>query len=239
MEILRREQYREYENFVAGHPRGEFTQSVYWHEIKSNWQFEAVVSRSGDGTIQGACGVLIQKLPLFGTAFMYSPRGPVCDLHDKAVLADLKAGIDSLAKSYNAHSFKMDPDVDVKDSEFLEIMEQMGFHRFYGPDGFETIQARFNYRLPIAGRTEEELLAGFTQKTRYNVRYAQKHGVTIKVEDSTPRADGTSALDDFMRIYRVTGERDGFSIRPKSYMERLLNSLGEHARLYMGYYDGN
>ncbi|MEG1777914.1 MAG: peptidoglycan bridge formation glycyltransferase FemA/FemB family protein, partial [Angelakisella sp.] len=71
--------------------------------MKNNWQFEAVVSRGENGEIQGACGVLVQKVPLFGTAFMYSPRGPVCDLHDEAVLSDLKAGVDSLAKSYNAH----------------------------------------------------------------------------------------------------------------------------------------
>ncbi|MEG2074061.1 MAG: methicillin resistance protein, partial [Angelakisella sp.] len=80
--------------------------------------------------------------------------GPVCDLHNEAVLSDLKTGIDSLAKSYNAHSFKMDPDVPASDKEFLETMERMGFRRFYGPDGFETIQARFNYRLPIEGKTE-------------------------------------------------------------------------------------
>lgn len=231
MEILRREQYREYEDFVACHPRGEFTQSVYWQEVKSNWQFEAVVSRGGDGKIQGTCGVLIQKVPLFGTAFMYSPRGPVCDPHDEMVLRDLKSGIDSLATSYNAHAFKMDPDVAADDAEFLAIMERLHFTRFWGPDGFETIQARFNYRVNIAGKTEEELLAGLTQKTRYNVRYAQKHGVVIKVAE-------TSELDEFMRIYRVTGERDGFSIRPKIYMERMLAALGDHVRLYMGYYEG-
>lgn len=225
-----REQYREYEDFVACHPRGEFTQSVYWHEVKSNWQFEAVVSRDCDGKIQGACGVLIQKVPLFGTAFMYSPRGPVCDLHDEVVLRDLKSGIDSLAASYNAHAFKMDPDVSADDAEFLAIMERLHFTRFWGPDGFETIQARFNYRLPLEGKTEEQLLAGLTQKTRYNVRYAQKHEVVIKVAEP-------DQLDEFMRIYRVTGERDGFSIRPKIYMERMLAALGDHVRLYMGYYE--
>ena len=86
MEILRREQYREYEEFVSHHPRGEFTQSIYWPEVKNNWRFEVVVSRDGEGKIVGSCGVLIQKMPFFGTCFMYAPRGPVCDLHDRKVL---------------------------------------------------------------------------------------------------------------------------------------------------------
>ena len=105
----------------------------------------------------------------------------------------------------------------------------MGFRRFYGPDGFETIQARFNYRLYLQGRTQEELLAGFTQKTRYNIRVAQKHGVEMKVV-------GPEYLDEFMRIYRTTGERDGFNTRPKEYFVRMMAALGVHCRLYMGFY---
>ena len=230
MEILRREQYREYEEFVSGHPRGEFMQSSHWQEVKNNWQWEAVVSRDGAGKIVGACGVLIQKMPLFGTTFLYAPRGPVCDLHDGAVLADLKAGVDQLAKTCNAHLFKMDPDVAANDDDFLRLAEKMGFTRFYGPDGFETIQARFNYRLYLRGRTEEELLAGFTQKTRYNIRVAQKHGVRV-------RPVGPEHLDEFMKIYQVTGARDGFNTRPKEYFVRMLSALGTHCRLYMGFYE--
>lgn len=231
MEILRQEQYPEYEEFVSGHPRGEFMQSTRWQEVKSNWKWEAVVSRDGEGRIVGACGVLIQKMPLFGTTFLYAPRGPVCDIHDQQVLADLKAGVDQLAKTYNAHLFKMDPDVAADDQEFLRLMDKMGFARFYGPDGFETIQARFNYRLYLQGRTEAELMAGFTQKTRYNIRVARKHGVEV-------RPVGPERLDDFMKIYQVTGARDGFNTRPKEYFQRMLSALGPHCRLYMGFYEG-
>ncbi len=231
MEILRREQYPEYEEFVSGHPRGEFMQSTRWQEVKSNWKWEAVVSRDGEGRIVGACGVLIQKMPLFGTTFLYAPRGPVCDIHDQQVLADLKAGVDQLTKTYNAHLFKMDPDVAADDQEFLRLMDEMGFARFYGPDGFETIQARFNYRLYLNGRTEAELMAGFTQKTRYNIRVARKHGVEV-------RPAGPEYLDDFMKIYQVTGARDGFNTRPKEYFQRMLSALGPHCRLYMGFYEG-
>lgn len=103
----------------------------------------------------------------------------------------------------------------------------MGFTLFAGPEGFETIQARFNYHLFLNGRSEEELFRNLTQKTRYNVRVAMKHGVQIKVV-------GKEYLDDFVRIMQTTGERDGFRVRPKSYFARMLDALGEHARLYMG-----
>lgn len=230
MEILKPEQYGEYEAFVSHHPQGGFTQSVNWQKVKNNWGYEAVVSRGADGGIIGAVGVLIQKVPVMGTAFLYAPRGPVCDLHDREVLADLKAGVDVLAKRYNAHEFKMDPDVLMSNTDFIALAKSMGFTQNYGPDGFEGIQARFNYRLYLNGRTEEALLANLTQTTRRKVRIAMKNGVEV-------RPVGQEYLDDFVRIMQVTGERDGFNTRPKEYFERMLSALGENVRLYMGFYE--
>ena len=34
---------------------------------------------------------------------------------------------------------------------------------------------------------------------------------------------------------RATGQRDGFNIRPQSYFARMLEALGDHVRLYMGF----
>ncbi len=230
-EILKEKQYDEYEAYVSSHPRGEFTQSIYWKDVKANWQFEAVVSRDDNGKIRGACAVLVQKISFLCSSFMYCPRGPICDIHDKVALKELKDGIDAVAKKHRAHVVKMDPDVLISDNEFINFMKSCGFKQIYGPLGFETIQARFNYRLPLKGKTEDEVLMGLTQKTRYNVRYAIKNGVTIEVK-------GIEALDEFMPIYKITGERDGFNIRSKQYFANFLQSLGEHARLYMGYYNG-
>lgn len=230
MEILTPQKYGEYEEFVKHHPRGSFYQSVLWQKVKNNWGWEAVVSRNEGGQIVGAMGVLIQKIPLIGTSFLYCPRGPVCDVYDKNILADLKKGADALAKKYKAHIFKWDPDLLISDNRFSSIMNEMGFKHITGGTGFETIQARFNYRLYLDGRTEDELFMNLTQKTRYNVRVAKKHNVEIRVV-------GKEYLDNFMEIMRTTGERDGFAVRPKSYFERFLDSLGEHARLYMAFYN--
>lgn len=231
MEIITHEQYPEYEDFVQSHPQGGFTQSTLWQKVKNNWGWEGIVSRAADGSIRGACGVLIQKIPALHTSFLYAPRGPVCDLHDREVLRDLKAGMDQLAEKYHAHTLKWDPDVLMNDTEFRAIMEEMGFKHFYGPIGFETIQARFNYRLYLEGRSEEELFMNLTQKTRYNVRVAQKKGVEIRI-------CGKEHLEDFVQLMRITGERDGFNTRPKEYFDRMLDALGEHVRLYLGFYQG-
>lgn len=231
MEILEPQQYGEYEEFVKAHPNGGITQSVLWHRVKDNWSHQIVVSRGPNGVIRGGASVLVRRIPVVGTAMLYSPRGPVCDYGDRAVLEDLKAGVDYLAKKHSAYLYKMDPDVAADNTDFLAAAEAMGFRQFKGGTGFETIQARFNYRLYLDDRDEEAVLMNLTQQTRRNVRIAMKHGVEVKIA-------GKEALPDFMALMRVTGERDGFSIRSEGYFANMLDSLGEYARLYMAYYEG-
>lgn len=230
-EILKKEEWNEYEDFCKNHPAGTFTQSIRWTKVKDNWGAEIVVARDENKKIVGGMLVLIQRIPIIGTCFLYAPRGPVCDYNDENVLKELKAGVDLLAKKYRAHSFKMDPDVAFTNENFINIAKKLGFTQSFGPTGFEGIQCRFNYRLYLNGRSEEEVLMALTQKTRYNIRVAEKHGVEIKIV-------GPEYLDEFMRIMSITGERDGFAIRPKAYFARMLEALGEHARLYMGFYEG-
>ncbi|PWM36926.1 MAG: peptidoglycan bridge formation glycyltransferase FemA/FemB family protein [Clostridiales bacterium] len=235
MEIIKAEQYPEFEEFVSRHSQGGFTQSPRWRLVKNNWGWEGIVSRAPDGSVKGACGVLVQQIPALHTSFLYAPRGPVCDPHDTETLRDLKEGADALAGRYHAHTFKWDPDVFASDEGFLSAMRELGFSRLAGPTGFETIQCRFNYRLYLQGRSEEALFMNLTQKTRYNVRLARKKGVEIRVVEKEERP---ALMDDFMRIMRTTGERDGFSTRPKEYFERMLDALGENVRLYMAFYEG-
>lgn len=230
MEIITKEQYPEYEAFVKSHPAGSFTQSTLWQQVKNNWDWEGILSRDAAGGIKGACGVLVQKIPAMRTAFLYAPRGPVCDLRDKETLLDLKRGADALAKRYHAHTFKWDPDTLISDEKTIQTMKEMGFRQIAGNTGFETIQARFNYRLYLEGRDEEALFMNLTQKTRYNVRVAMKKGVSIRVCNQ-------ELLDEFIRLMKITGERDGFNTRPREYFSRMLTALGEHARLYMGFYE--
>lgn len=42
-------------------------------------------------------------------------------------------------------------------------------------------------------------------------------------------------LDDFYKVYSETGERQGFSIRPKEYLAGFLAAFPAAARLYMCY----
>ena len=221
----------EYEAFVQNHPKGHFCQSVMWAKLKTEWKFEAVIVRDAEGEICGTMGILVRKVPVFPTAIMYAPRGPVCDVHNKAVMEQLVAGAKEIADKHNAYVLRMDTDVKSDDTEFAALCQELGFTLPQQSKNFEGIQPRYVFRLYPEGRNEEELMASFHSKTRYNIRVAIKKGVEVKLADE-------SAVDDFHRIMLETGLRDNFVIRTPQYFKRLLQVMGDHARLYMAYLDG-
>jgi lipid II:glycine glycyltransferase (peptidoglycan interpeptide bridge formation enzyme) len=231
LEILAKDLYGEYEDFVRAHPSGSVMQSVLWHRVKDNWRPEIVVVRNDEGAIIAGVSVLVRRIPVIGTSMLYAPRGPVCDLYDADIMSKIKQGVDMVAKKYRAHIYKIDPDVLNADEAFVSRAVAAGYKRYIGGTGFETIQPRFNYRLYLDGRDEDALFMNLASKTRYNVRVARKHGVEVRI-------GGREDLDEFVRLMVVTGARDGFSVRPRAYFERMLEALGEHVRLYMAYYQG-
>ena len=142
---------------------------------------------------------------------MYAPRGPICDIHNIEVLKQLTEGAKLLAKKYNAIVLRMEPDIKSDDQIFRDIVTNLGYKiKDDAKDFKDEIQPRYVFRLDIKDKTEEEVMAGFKQKWRYNIRLATRKGVTIK--------EGTKAdLKDFHKIMIETGARDGFIIRPLEY----------------------
>lgn len=225
------EKLAEYKRFIESHPKAHFMQGPEWGKVKSGWQWSAVIVRDSEGAIKGGVSVLIRKVPGLPYTLMYAPRGPVCDITSKPVITALLGGVKELAAKHHVYLFKIDPDIPVSDTGFISLMQSLGFKRSEGGKNFEDIQPRFVFRLNVEGKTEEQMLAHFHSKWRYNIRVAIKNGVEVKVCDK-------SALSEFVPIMRETGSRDGFATRPQSYFEGMLEAFGEEARLYMAYYQG-
>ena len=231
-EIITKEQIPEYEAFLQSHPKGHFAQSILWAKQKPMWQWEAIVSRDKDGKIKGSLAVLIRKIiPGMPFTMMYGCRGPVTDLDDKETLADLVDGAKKLAKKYHSYVIKIDPDVPSEETGYTKILEDLGFRLTGGGATFDAIQPQYVFRLNTEGKTAEELLMSLPQSTRRKVRAGAKKGVTVEIK-------GKEAVPDFARLMLETGVRDGFVTREASYFENMLDNLGEHARLYMAYYEG-
>ena len=231
-ELISSTQLPEYEAFLQSHPKGHFAQSSMWAKQKPMWQWDYIVSRRPDGTIKGSMAVMTRKIiPGMPFTMMYACRGPVSDLDDRDTLQDLIDGARKLAKKHHSYVIKIDPDVPSSETEYEKILESLGFTQTGGGATFDAIQPQYVFRLNTAGKTSEELLAALPQSTRRKVRTAAKKGVEMKI-------CGKEAVPEFSKLMLETGVRDGFVTREQSYFENMMDNLGEHARLYMAYYEG-
>lgn len=221
------------DEFLQTNKKSHFLQSPEWAKVKEDWKHEMIVIEEG-GEIKGTMSILLRKVPVFNRYIMYAPRGFVCNEHDKETLKKLTEKAKEIAKKYKAFIFRLDPDISNTDEEFKVIAEELGYktkEKIKNID--QVIQPKFVFRLDISNKTEDELLASFNQKTRYNIRLAIKKGVTTRI--------GTiEDMKTFYDIMKETGSRDNFFIRPIEYFEKIYNTLGEkHVRLIIAEHEGN
>ena len=70
-------------------------------------------------------------------------------------------------------------------------------------------------------KSEDELLAAMQQKTRYNIRLAEKKGLRVKTEKDFPT---------FWQLMKKTGERDHFALHTKKSYAAVVSSPIVHQR---------
>lgn len=214
-------------------PNPHFLQTYEWGQVKAKYGWEPIyLIWTEDGKLKvestvdslstfrspivAAC--LVLKRTLLRNAFaarvsiLYAPKGPLLDWLNEPLRNRAFDDLQSFAKRQGAIFLKIDPDVvlgrgvDVENSDLTIPLEMK---RRGWVESQEQIQFK-NTIIVDLSESEERLLARMKQKTRYNIRLAEKKGVTIrkgKLED----------LENLYRMYAETSVRDGFVIRDKNY----------------------
>ncbi len=221
---------KEYESYCQS-SGANFMQSACWTKVKNNWLHEYITVRDKSGRISGTCLVLVRKIPFLNTAMLYAPRGFVCDMQNRDVVNTIFSQIKLIAKKYHAYTLKLDPMIDKEDYAAIKNLTDLGFEYHGEKVGYDNIQCRENYVLNLDGKSEEEIFASFKSKWRYNIRLAGRRGVECGFY-------GKEKLDDFEKLMKVTGERDGFETRSTEYFARILDAFEGKAKLCMCYLDG-
>ena len=160
-----------YESYVSKQQGISFMQSEKWSKVKTDWLSEQILLKDECGYVQSAVQMLIKKIPFLHTAFIYVPRGPVCDMHDKYAVKRLTELIRLYAQKYNVFMVRIDPMIDHKDTQAIELLTSVGFS--YDPNRSEDdmIQSQKNYILNIAGKTSEQVFDSFHPYSRRKTTY--------------------------------------------------------------------
>jgi len=137
----------------------------------------------------------------------YVPKGPLLEWANLDLLDSTLDAIEREARLLKCIYVKIDPDVRTDTTTghlLLHALERRGWR--YSAD-----QIQFkNTACSDLTAGEEALLAQMKQKWRYNVRLAEKRGITVR-----PGSEKDFAA--FYALYGETGARDGFLIRPYDY----------------------
>ncbi|MFK0099901.1 MULTISPECIES: peptidoglycan bridge formation glycyltransferase FemA/FemB family protein [unclassified Streptomyces] len=233
----------EHRAHLATRADASFLQHPSWAGVKEGWSSESLGWHDDDGTLNGSALVLYRQFPGTRKYFAYLPEGPAADWADpgmdrwlRPLLAHLRAagafavriGPSPAYRRWTGARLKaatgpgrtvgdvLASEVDPLGAAVADRLRARGWRRCGGDGDDADAQPRYVFRVPLAGRTTEDLWSGLNQEWRRNVRRAQKAGVRI--------VTGSAAeLPEFHRLLRITEERDGF---------RLGRSLGYYQRQY-------
>jgi lipid II:glycine glycyltransferase (peptidoglycan interpeptide bridge formation enzyme) len=89
-------------------------------------------------------------------------------------------------------------------------------------EGFGDVQPRFVFAIDVEDKSDDELLASFSQEWRRNIKKAEKSEVKV-------RQASFEDLEIFHTLYKETAKRDKFTPRPLSYFKQMWKSLNENS----------
>jgi len=190
----------------------QFLQSWQWVELQETMGNEIIKLGVEDAGQLTALAFITQK-NIFGFKYLYCPKGPMLqNAQDKETLTFLFSEIKRIAKEKKCIFLRFEPQA---------IFALPGFKIHQTID----IQPKSTVVLDLT-QSQENLLSAMKQKTRYNIKLAEKKGIEVRESND---------LDLFWEIMQATKERDNFRLHSKAHYEKLLNYDRSFIRLFVAF----
>ncbi len=213
---------QEWNQLLLNFPDAHILQTWEWAESKrQNGWSPLFFAWEANGAAPAALALVLRRqIRFLGLNFsvLYCPKGPVFDSNNLSMAQLIIHDLEAYCRESCAIFLKIDPDILLGtglpgDKEeipnpaglaFKQMLEKRGWH-------FSQDQVQFRNTVLIdLDQSEEDLLAAMKQKTRYNIRLAQRKGVKIRQGDARD-------LPFLYQMYAETAVRDKFVIRHEAY----------------------
>ena len=221
----------------------EFLQSAQWRKFQENVGRKTFHLEGEDFS----ASIVEHSLPLVGK-YWYVPKGPIFSYHPELVsgsssdnTGDLKPGIPDqvrndinslieLAKKENAGWIRIEPE----NEEILKsIQENIAEKVIRSP---HDMQPKEVFVLDILKETEI-LLAEMKPKTRYNIKLAQKKGVSLRITNKYECTNG-EIIEAFLKLTKEMAVRNGITAHPEQYYRKMIETLPiEMLKIYVAEYE--
>ncbi|MGI8954048.1 MAG: lipid II:glycine glycyltransferase FemX [Nocardioidaceae bacterium] len=250
--------------FLDTLPSASFLQTPAWGTVKTEWEHESIGWFDGDQVV-GAALVLYRQLPRVKRYLAYLPEGPLIDWATPELSCWLDPMVDHLsgkgafgvrmgppvvARRWDAATVKQaiaddalaslgDVPASATDDTGVAVvrrLRELGWREQPTAGGFSAGQPKYNFWVPLADRSEDDVLRGMNQLWRRNIKKADKSGVQVSV--------GTrDDLPAFHAAYAETAERDHFTPRPLAYFVAMYDALAaedpDRMRVYLARHEGD
>ena len=195
--------------FVATHRHGHILQTSRWARLKSGFGWDAgratipaVPAGATGATPVAGASLLYRRLP-WGQSLAYVPKGPVVDWADAAQVQSLLGELGRVCRKRHAALVKIEPDLTAS-PELAGRLAGYGFR-----PSPQRVQPLSTIVLDVA-EPPEAILSCMKPKWRYNIRLAERKGVTV-------RHGHREDLPAIQRLMEVTGQRNAFGIHNFDY----------------------
>jgi len=185
-------------------------QTTEWGEFRKEWGNEILTTEFGI--------ITLHKIPFTKFKIGIFEKGPK---PTKEMLDQLK----KLGEEKNIVFIKLEPNIE-RDDSIIKLLLESGLARG------KTLFTPTTFWIDLT-KSEEELLASFSSKTRYNIRLAQKHGVDVRIDNSN------KAFEKYLELTEETNKRQGFYSHTPRYHRLMWKHLkGNIANLLRASYKG-
>jgi lipid II:glycine glycyltransferase (peptidoglycan interpeptide bridge formation enzyme) len=192
----------QWNEFLRNRSDAHFLQTGEWGELKSRFGWQAARLIVGERGAQ----ILFRRLPL-GLSIGYIPK----TVDEQITAGDAERfwqEVDALCRQRRAILCKYEPDVWTEDEAaeaHAPISTSAGAPAsVYSP---HSVQPRRTVVVDLKP-AEDRILARMKQKCRYNIRLAEKKGVSVR---------SWTEIAAFHQILMTTGRRDGFAVHSSAY----------------------
>lgn len=215
--------------FVAGHPQGSILQTTNWARLKNrfNWSSQRVWLKK-EGRLVAGAQILFKSAALGIVKMGYIPHGPLANWGDEEQLTVLFNQIDQAAYKRGAGILKLEPlfwQTEMPPDQWTALCQRHEMDL-----DTDTIQPPNTVLLDLR-QSLDDILAGMKQKTRYNIRLAERKEVTV-------RRGTAEDIPLFNTLMQVTAQRDGFGVHAPQYYRSVfeLFSPDDHLAMFVAEY---
>ncbi|PIS14778.1 peptidoglycan bridge formation protein FemAB [Candidatus Shapirobacteria bacterium CG09_land_8_20_14_0_10_39_12] len=180
-------------NQRASHP----LQSWEWGEFRKLQGHKVVrTGKEKDGQLKEIYQITFHSIPLLPQTVGYLPKS---SLLDNEIVEKLR----QIGKENKAIFIKIEPNIEMQSGKETEL-QKLGLIKG------KPLFTKFTSVIDLT-RPEEEIFSSFKQKTRYNIRLAEKHGIKIQEDNSN------EAFENYLNLLFETTSRQGFYAHNKEY----------------------